>query len=84
MFCYGEWQSTYADISELDLDITFIEGLPHFDELQPGPPKLIIIDDLMGETNDQITRLFTKGSHHKNLYKIHYYNFQLLNMPRTQ
>lgn len=71
MFCYGEWQSTYADISELDLDITFIEGLPHFDELQPGPPKLIIIDDLMGETNDQITRLFTKGSHHKNLSVIH-------------
>ena len=71
LFCYGEWQPAYEDMKKYGLDIAFMEGLVHFDDLKPGPPKLIIIDDLMGETNDQITRLFTKGSHHKNVSVIH-------------
>ena len=71
LVCYGEWQPAYNEIKDYNLNIEFIEGLPDLDGLVAGEPKLIIIDDLMGETNDQITRLFTKGSHHKNLSVIH-------------
>jgi len=31
-----------------------------------GKRTLLIIDDLMAETDSRITKLFTKGSHHKN------------------
>lgn len=71
IFCYGEWQSTYKDIQQLALNIDFIEGLPDLDAMTMGEPKLIVIDDLMGETNDQVSRLFTKGSHHKNISVIY-------------
>ena len=71
LVCYGEWQAAYNDMKQYGLNIEFTEGLPNFDTLTGGEPKLIIIDDLMGETNEQITRLFTKGSHHKNISVIH-------------
>jgi len=30
-------------------------------------PVLLIIDDLMQETNESVVNLFTKGSHHRNV-----------------
>ena len=67
LFCYGEWQARYEAMA----NVTFIKGIPDFDELTPNRRRLIIIDDLMSEADDRITRLFTKGSHHRDLSVIH-------------
>ena len=71
IFCYGEWQESYQTMKSFPLNLTFVEGLPDSDSLRPGVRKLIIIDDLMAETDERVTRLFTKGSHHKNISVIH-------------
>jgi hypothetical protein len=54
-------------ISELHDAVEFIEGIPNVDELLDGRRTLLIIDDLMSETDVRVTNLFTKGSHHKNV-----------------
>ena len=68
LFCYGEWQHCYNRIGK---GIRFSEGLPDIDRLVPGHRRLMIIDDLMNETDDRITRLFTKVSHHRDMSVIH-------------
>ncbi|GBM51001.1 hypothetical protein AVEN_162867-1 [Araneus ventricosus] len=47
--------------------VEFHEGLPS--NINTISNALIIIDDLMSElsNNDKLTKLFTKGSHHRNL-----------------
>lgn len=68
MWCYGEWQDVFKHFPS---QIKLIEGLPDDDDDDRDTNnndvrKLVIIDDLMSETNHRVTRLFTKGSHHKN------------------
>ena len=71
LFCYAEWQPAYEEMKTFGLNIHFIKGVGDLDSLTQGPPKLVIVDDLMAEANEQITRLFTKGSHHKNISVMH-------------
>ena len=59
---YAEWQPAYKDMTGIE----FIEGIPT-DLNLTGEPTLLIIDDLMQETDSRITKLFTKGSHHRNV-----------------
>jgi len=33
-------------------------------------PVLLIIDDLMQETDETVSNLFTKGSHHRNVSRL--------------
>ena len=47
-----------------NLPICFREGLPELEE--SVTPKLVIIDDLMRETDGRVVDLFTKGCHHGN------------------
>ena len=58
---YSEWQKAYenlADITNMRLE----EGLPtSFDN---GKRGLVVLDDLMAETDSRVTNLFTKKSHH--------------------
>ena len=61
---YGEWQEMYARLQIENL--TFHEGLPSNDQLDPRIRNLVIIDDLLAETDSRVTKLFTKGSHHRN------------------
>ena len=61
VWCYGEWQKIYSTIKNVE----FVEGLPDINELQPQ--TLVIIDDLMSETDERVTKLFTKASHHRDL-----------------
>lgn len=67
-WCYGEYQSLFEEMSPLGID--FIEGLPPqlYDELDSTKRNLIIVDDLMEEVKDDkmLSKLFTKGCHHKN------------------
>lgn len=63
MWCYGEWQPLYATIRGVE----FVEGLPDVKTLNPSCRTLIVVDDLMAETDGRVTKLFTKGSHHRNI-----------------
>ena len=45
-------------------DIEFIEGLPNGNILEGKKKTLVILDDLMNETDKSVSSLFTKGSHH--------------------
>ena len=71
IWCYGEFQPVYVELSQALPHLKFIQGFPedldvHIDKAKRN---LIILDDLMSEIgNDKrVTALFTKGSHHKNL-----------------
>jgi len=41
--------------------------LPNADDFDGSEPVLLIVDDLMNETDDSVANLFTKGSHHRNI-----------------
>ena len=62
LYCYGIYQELFSKIQGVE----FHEGLPSLAEFDEGKPSLVIIDDLMHETNDVVTKLFTRVSHHKN------------------
>src|SRR5882757_6497183 len=53
--------------SELGHLVEFREGIPELSEFDGSVPVLVIIDDFMSECNSDIAKLFTKGSHHRNL-----------------
>ena len=47
--------------------VTFAEGIPNIEQWQGDKRRLIIIDDLMTDKDDRVTKLFTKASHNRNL-----------------
>ena len=63
VWCYGEWQPIYNGFK----NVTFIEGIPNVKEWEDSKRRLLILDDLMSETDQRVTDLFTKGSHHRNV-----------------
>jgi hypothetical protein len=67
LWYYGEWQPFFEKVEGVE----FIEGLPDIKKLDPKKRTLVIIDDLMMETDKSVTHLFTKGSHHQNLSVLH-------------
>ena len=51
-WCYGEWQSACAT---MDLpDLKFEEGLPSASLFDPETRNLVVIDDLLAETDDLV------------------------------
>ena len=65
---YGEWQPLYNTLSGM---VEFREGLADLNTLNTKKRTLVIIDDLMTETDKSVSNLFTKGSHHRNLSVLH-------------
>ena len=65
LWFYGEWQDAYAKLKD-ELQVEFIEGLPDPNMLDPQHRNLAVVDDLLSETDARVTKLFTKGSHHRN------------------
>jgi GTPase SAR1 family protein len=63
IWCYGEWQPLYNTLK----GVQFVEGLPDVEQWKGDKRRLVIIDDLMSETDERVTKLFTKGSHHRDL-----------------
>ena len=63
-WCYGEWQEAYATMDLVD--VRFEEGLLSASMFVSSTRNLIVIDDLMAETDERVTILFTKKSHHRN------------------
>ena len=72
-YLYSEHQDTFAEIKSLVLGIEFVEGVPDaiFDSINPQTRNLYIFDDMMGERDAVIAKLFTKKSHHGNLSVIY-------------
>ena len=72
-YFYSEYQDTFAEIKSLVPEIEFIEGVPDaiFDSINPKTRNLYIFDDMMGERDAIIAKLFTKKSHHGNLSVIY-------------
>ena len=62
-YCYGEYQPLFATYPY----ITFNEGLPDISNFDGKEPTLLVIDDLMEETNNTVVSIFTKISHHRNI-----------------
>jgi len=63
IWCYGgSWQESFADFPNVE----FVSGL-HFTQNSTAKSVLLIIDDLMCETNENVTKIFTKGCHHQNM-----------------
>lgn len=62
---YAEYQSKLN--AELSHMVEFREGCPDLAEFNDNTRTLLIIDDLMSECGSEITKIFTKGSHHRNI-----------------
>jgi hypothetical protein len=62
LYCYGVYQEIFSKMEGIE----FNEGLPSLDEFDGGKQSLVVLDDLMHETNDVVTKLFTRLSHHTN------------------
>ena len=64
-YCYGEFQPMFNNYPR----VNFHEGLPELShEVFDGrEPTLMIVDDLMAETNQLVANIFTKISHHRNI-----------------
>jgi len=63
VYCYGEFQELFRQYPR----VTFHHGLPDIDDFDGREPTLLVIDDLMQESNESVANLFTKGSHHRNI-----------------
>jgi len=63
LYCYGEYQTLFAKYSQVE----FNEGLPDISKFDGKEPTLLIIDDLMDETNANVEKIFTRMSHHRNI-----------------
>ena len=63
LWCYGEYQTLYETVEGIE----FQKGLLNLDNLDPREKHLIILDDLMDETDQRVALLFTKKSHHRNI-----------------
>ena len=61
VWCYSIWQKAYDEI-----EAEFIQGVPDLDYFD-GRPTILVLDNLMYEKVDVVTKYFTRGSHHLNL-----------------
>ena len=63
LWCYGVYQSFFNETKNVE----FHKGLPNLDVFDGKQRVLLILDDLMHETDDRVSQIFTRVSHHKNL-----------------
>ncbi len=58
VWCYTIWQRAYDEI-----EADFVQGVPDFDYFD-GQPTILVLDDLMEQDLEKVTKYFTRGSHH--------------------
>jgi len=63
VFCYGKYQQLFCQYPHVE----FHQGLPDIDDFDGTKVVLLIIDDLMHETEERVANTFTKGSDHRNI-----------------
>ena len=59
---YGEWQSAYENLDIPNLQLQ--EGLPT--SFDAGKRNVVVLDELMAESDGRVTDIFTTKSHHSN------------------
>jgi hypothetical protein len=64
LFCYGEYQKIFDNYKR---DITFKQGLPDVKKFNGKQRTLLIIDDMMTESNEDGSNIVTKYSHHRDI-----------------
>jgi len=79
VYFYGEYQQLFNQYPNTE----FHQGLPNFEDFDGREPTLVIIDDLMQETNETVANMFTKGSHHRNVVFLAQNLFQKNKFART-
>ena len=67
MWCFG----IYQDIFDRYLKIQFQEGLLYLNVFDGEEWTLLVLDDLLSETDEKVTKIFTKISHHRNVYVLY-------------
>ena len=67
IYCYGEYQPIFAQYPQ----VVFHEGLPDMSQFDGKQHSLLVLDDFMAETNDDVSNIFTKISHHRNVSVIY-------------
>lgn len=60
VWCYGVYQTAFDKLTGVE----FHEGIPEIGLFDGKQKTLLILDDLMHETDDRVTKIFTKISHH--------------------
>jgi len=63
VYCYGEYQQLFC----LYPHVEFRRGLPDIDDFDGSRPTVLVLDDLMDEADESVAKLFTRGSHHRNV-----------------
>ena len=63
VYCYGEYQTTFNEFPHIE----FREGLPQMGEFDGNTRVLLVLDDLMAESDESVSNIFTKFSHHRNI-----------------
>ena len=63
VWCFG----LYQDIFDKYPQIQFLEGLPDLNIFDGKEKTLLILDDLMSEIDERVTKIFTKISHHRDV-----------------
>ena len=63
VWCYGVYQSFFTKLNNVE----FHDGMPDLNMFDGVQRTLLVIDDLMQETDDRVSQIFTRISHHKNL-----------------
>ena len=75
LWVYGEWQEYYEALRALFPHIEFVHGWREqlYDTIRADETNLLVLDDQMCDASDskQLARLFTQGSHHRNLTVIY-------------
>jgi len=61
LWCYGVYQKAFDSLKN---DVEFHEGIPELSMFDGTQKTLLILNDLMHETDDRVTKIFTKVSHH--------------------
>jgi len=69
VWCYGEYQDSYNKIAKSGVKLH--DGLPDLDQFDGRRRTLILLDDLMHETDERVAKIFTKQSHHRNISAIY-------------
>ena len=67
IYCYGEFQEVFTQYPQVE----FCEGLTDTSRFDGSKRILLILDDLLTETNDSVCNIFTKLSHHRNMSVIY-------------
>lgn len=63
IYCYSEYQSLFSQYPNVE----FNDGLPDLARFDGRNRTLLILDDLMSESGNDVEKIFTKFSHHRNI-----------------